>query len=333
LARRGPVIAALDVLHVSAFAGRRTVLRDVSLRVGDGALCAVIGPSGAGKTTMLRVAAGLADHEGAVLLDGVDVTHVPTHRRAVAMLFQEPRLFESMSAIDNVAYADRMRGVARRVRRTRAADLLDEVGLADRAEAKPAALSGGERQRVALARALSAAPSVLLLDEPLTALDAPRRAGLRSLIDRIRRTRNMTTLLVSHDVADAVALADRLAVMVDGALVQHDESQIVVDRPVSPTVARLTGNPNVLTDGPRCFTVRPERVVLGATGQLMPVTGVEPRLSHDLVAITSPWGPLWALVAPGSAPRPGDTVCVDVPDRACWTFPTVGPGPRIGGPS
>jgi ABC-type sulfate/molybdate transport systems ATPase subunit len=301
--------------------------------VEDGSSCALIGPSGAGKTTVLRVAAGLAEHDGHVSLDGVDVTRVPAHRRGVAMVFQEPRLFESMSALDNVSYADRMRGVARSVRHAKAAALLDEVGLGDRADDAPTTLSGGEQQRVALARALNATPVALLLDEPLTALDAPRRRELRMLIDRIRRTRRLTTLLVSHDVADAVELADRLAVLVDGALAQHDRSQIVLDRPVSPTVARLTGNPNVLVDGPRRFTIRPERVVLGATGQPMPVRSVEPRLSHDLVVLLSPWGPLSALVAPGSTHRPGDTVLVHLPEHACWTFPTSdGTSPTIGDP-
>src|SRR5688572_12054760 len=128
------------------------------------------------------------------------------------MLFQEPRLFDSMSVLDNVAYADRVRRVARTVRRAKAAALLDEVGLGARAGDSPVGLSGGERQRIALARALNASPRVLLLDEPLSALDAPRRAELRAVIDVMRRARRLTTLYVSHDLADAVALADDLAV-------------------------------------------------------------------------------------------------------------------------
>ena len=302
-------------------AGDRAVLRDVALRVDDGSLCAVMGPSGAGKTTLLRVAAGLVDHEGAVFVGDADVTRLPAHRRGVAMLFQEPRLFDSMSVLDNVAYADRVRGVPRSVRREKAAVLLDEVGLATRIGDRPAGLSGGERQRIALARALNASPRVLLLDEPLSALDAPRRAELRAVIDSVRRTRRLTTLYVSHDLADAVALADHLAVIIDGRVAQFDTPRMVLDRPASPAVALFTGNPNLLVDASATFTIRPEHVEFGGSGTRALVVRVDHRVTHDVVRLVSPWGALEAIRPPGVGPTPGDTVRVTLPVELKWYFP------------
>ncbi len=280
-----------------------------------------MGPSGAGKTTLLRVAAGLVAHEGAVFVGDADVTRVPAHRRGVAMLFQEPRLFDSMSVLDNVAYPDRVRGVPRAVRRDKAAVLLDEVGLAARIGDTPAGLSGGERQRIALARALNASPRILLLDEPLSALDAPRRAELRAVIDSVRRTRRLTTVYVSHDLADAVALADQLEVIIDGRVEQLDTPRMVLDRPVSPAVALFTGNPNLLVDGSATFTIRPEHVEFGASGTPALVVDVYHRVTHDVVRLDSPWGALQAICASGAGPTPGDTVPVTLPEELKWSFP------------
>lgn len=284
-------------------------------------MCAVIGPSGAGKTTLLRAATGLVPHSGHVLLGDHDVSTIAPHRRGIALLFQDPRLFDSMRVVDNVAYAARVRGVPRLRRHADARALLDEVGLADRASERPAGLSGGERQRVALARALTADPDVLLLDEPLSALDAPRRAEVRAVIDRVRRARNLTTVYVSHDLADAVDGADRLAVLIDGVLVQHDTPTTVLERPASAQVARLTGNPNVLVDGSIVFTVRPEHVGLHQPGEPATVTATERRVTHDLVQLDSPWGDLQALTAPGQAPLVGTWTTVALPERRRWRLP------------
>jgi putative spermidine/putrescine transport system ATP-binding protein len=329
MARRGAAIATLRLLDVGVHAGGRPTLRDVSLEVADGSMCAVIGPSGAGKTTLLRAAAGLVAHSGSVLLDGRDVSAVAPHRRGIAMLFQDPRLFDSMSVVDNVAYAARVRSVPRRRRGGEARALLDEVGLGDRADDRTAELSGGERQRVALARALTADPHVLLLDEPLAALDPPRRVEIRAVIDRTRRARSLTTVYVSHDLADAVDGADRLAVVVDGAIAQHDTPTAVLERPTTAEVARLTGNPNVLVDGSTVFTVRPEHVELDDVGLPATVTAVERRITHDLVRLDSPWGVLHAIVAPGRAPVVGARTAVTLPDRRRWRFPRAGASAQI----
>ena len=331
MAKRGAAIATLQLASIEVRAGERAVLRDVTLRIADGSLCAVVGPSGAGKTTLLRAAAGLVAHEGAVFVDDTDVTRLPAHRRGVAMLFQEPRLFDSMSVLDNVAYADRVRRVPRTVRRDKAAALLDEVGLASRAAEGPAGLSGGERQRIALARALNASPRVLLLDEPLSALDAPRRAELRAVIDSVRRARRLTTLYVSHDLADAVALADRLAVMIDGQIAQLDEPHAVLNRPASPAVALLTGNPNVLVDGSTTFTIRPEHVEFSNSGTPMGVVQVDRRVTHDVVRLDSPWGLLHAITPPGRAPPVGRTAAVDIAAARCWSFPPAHPAAERNG--
>ena len=322
-------MTTLRITEIGVRADARTVLRDASLEISDGSLCAVIGPSGAGKTTLLRAVAGLVAHSGRVFLDDRDVSSVAPHRRGVAMLFQEPRLFDSMTVLDNVAYAARVRRVPRAERCVNALALLGEVGLADRAHDRPAGLSGGERQRVALARALTAQPQVLLLDEPLSAIDAPRRAELRAVIDRARLTRRLTTLYVSHDLADAVASADRVAVLIDGAVAQDGTPTDLLARPASPQVAKLTGNPNVLVDGSMVFTVRPEHVELDATGTTSAVTAVERRITHDLVRLDSPWGVVHALVAPGSAPAVGTRTSVALPEHRRWTYPSgVAPSHR-----
>lgn len=306
------------------------MLRDASLEVGDGLMCAVIGPSGAGKTTLLRAVAGLIAHSGRVFLDDHDVSDVAPHRRRAVMLFQEPRLFDSMTVLDNVAYAARVRRLGRAERRAAALALLREVGLADRAHDRPAGLSGGERQRVALARALTARPQILLLDEPLSALDSPRRTELRAVIDHARLTRRLTTLYVSHDLADAVAGADRVAVLIDGTVAQHDTPTAVLERPATPQVARLTGNPNILVEGSTVFTVRPEHVQLDAAGPPATVISVEHRITHDLVQLNSIWGAVHALVAPGLAPAVGTHTSISLPERRRWTYPPgVAPSHRI----
>lgn len=220
-------------------AGGRALLDQVDLSVGRGRCCAVMGPSGAGKSTLLRAVAGLVQHDGSVRVGDRDLTGTPPHRRGVGLLFQQPRLFPTMSALDDVAYPLRVRGVSRARRRARAAELLDEVGLGDRLGARAHELSGGEAQRVALARAVCSEPEVLLLDEPLTGLDLPQRRQLVRLLSQVQRSRGLTWLVVTHDPSDAAALGDTIAVLEDGRLVQHDTVEVVTARPATPTVAAL----------------------------------------------------------------------------------------------
>lgn len=235
-------MAGLRCEDVGVTADGRVLLEGVTLAVDPGAACAVMGRSGAGKSTLLKAIAGLVDHGGRVSLDGRDLTGVAPHRRRVGLLFQQPRLFPTMRAVDNVAYPLRLARWPRDRRRVEAVRLLAEVGLADRAQAWPGELSGGEQQRVALARALCVAPAVLLLDEPLTGLDLPQRRELVGLLRRVRAGRDVTWLIVTHDPDDAAALGDTIAVLDAGRLVQHGPSGEVRSRPATDGVAALFGS-------------------------------------------------------------------------------------------
>jgi molybdate transport system ATP-binding protein len=220
----------------------------VELAVGDGELVVLLGPNGAGKTTLLRALAGLLPlEEGRVVLDGVvldDVAggaHVPTERRPIGFVFQDYLLFPHLSALENVAFGLRARGLGRAEARRRAADWLDRVGLAGQAGARPRALSGGQAQRVALARALVAGPRLLLLDEPLAALDATTRTALRHELRRHLASFDGARLLVTHDPLEAIALADRLVVLEAGRVTQAGTAEEVRSRPRSRYVAELVG--------------------------------------------------------------------------------------------
>jgi molybdate transport system ATP-binding protein len=214
----------------------------------DGEVVALLGPNGAGKTTALRVLAGLAPAGGSrVVVDGVTLadpvsgTDLPPDRRPVAVAFSDVRLFPHLSALDNVAFGLRARGERRRPARVRARAELDRVGLAAVAAARPAALSGGQAQRVALARALVTAPALLLLDEPLAAVDAATRATLRSDLAHSLRRRAGVTVLVTHDALDAMVLADRVVVLEGGRAVQEGAPAEVARVPRTDYVARLVG--------------------------------------------------------------------------------------------
>jgi molybdate transport system ATP-binding protein len=221
---------------------------DVAVEVGDGEVVALLGPNGAGKTTMLRAIAGLVPlHAGHVLVDdralddpGAGV-FVPSSRRPIGFVFQDYLLFPRLTALDNVAFGLRARGMGRSEARRRAAGWLGRVGLADHAGAKPRALSGGQAQRVALARALATEPQVLLLDEPLAALDARTRLHVRAELRRHLATFAGARLLVTHDPVDAMVLADRLVVVESGRVTQTGTTADVARHPRSAYVAELVG--------------------------------------------------------------------------------------------
>ena len=207
----------------------------------------MLGPSGCGKSTLLRAVAGLEPlDDGAVLADGVDLAGVPTHRRGFALMFQDGQLFAHLSVARNVAYALRVRRTPRARVAARVAELLDLVGLAGHADRLPGTLSGGERQRVALARALAVEPRLLLLDEPLSALDATLRERLAGELGAILRAAGTTALLVTHDHDEAFALADRLAVMRAGRVVQAGAIDEVWRAPVDEDTALFLGYARVL---------------------------------------------------------------------------------------
>ncbi|MCX3062956.1 ABC transporter ATP-binding protein [Streptomyces beihaiensis] len=222
--------------------GTTVALDGLDLTVRPGEFLALLGPSGCGKTTALRMLAGFEHPDsGAVLVDGEDVTGVPSHRRDAGMVFQSYSLFPHLDALDNVAFGLRMRKVRTAERRARAAELLDLVGLADKRERFPHQLSGGQQQRVALARALALRPRVLLLDEPLSALDAKVRLSLREEIRRLQQELGITTLFVTHDQEEALSMADRVAVMHAGRLEQCAAPAELYGRPATAFVAEFVG--------------------------------------------------------------------------------------------
>ena len=215
---------------------------DVSLRAAPGEVLALLGPNGAGKSSALRALAGLVPLTGGhVRLDGRDETTTAVEHRPIGMVFQDYLLFEHMSALDNVAFGPRCRGVAKARARARAAELLDDMGLSEHAHTRPRRLSGGQAQRVALARALAVRPRTLLLDEPMAALDASTRIDVRSRLRRLLEGFDGVTVLVTHDPLEAMVLADRIAVIESGRVVQEGTPAEVARRPRTAYVARLVG--------------------------------------------------------------------------------------------
>ena len=213
----------------------------VDLTVADGDVLAVLGPSGCGKSTLLRAIAGLEPAAGTVAWDGADLAGTPTHRREFALMFQDGQLFDHLTVARNVGYALRLRGADRRAVRAEVDDLLALVGLAGYADRLPRTLSGGERQRVALARSLAAHPRLILLDEPLSALDAGLRVRLGADLRRILVEAGTTALLVTHDQDEAFAVADRVALMRAGRIVQEGPVGEVWARPVDDQAREFLG--------------------------------------------------------------------------------------------
>src|SRR2546421_6228951 len=224
-----------------------TALDGLSLAMAPGELVALLGPSGCGKTTALRLVAGLEQADGGqVVIDGEDVTGQPTNKRDVGMVFQAYSLFPHMTAWQNVAFGLQMRKVGAAQRRRRSGEMLELVGLGGFANRFAHQLSGGQQQRVALARALAIQPKVLLLDEPLSALDAKVRVRLRDEIRRVQLDVGITTLFVTHDQEEALAIADRVGVMQSGRLEQVGPPTTIYGRPATPFVAEFVGLTNRL---------------------------------------------------------------------------------------
>ncbi|WP_171109238.1 MULTISPECIES: ABC transporter ATP-binding protein [Streptomyces] len=262
--------------------GSTVALDGLDLTVRPGEFLALLGPSGCGKTTALRMLAGFEHPDsGAVLVDGHDVTGVPAHRRDAGMVFQSYSLFPHLNALDNVAFGLRMRKVRTSERRSRAAELLELVGLADKGARFPHQLSGGQQQRIALARALALRPRVLLLDEPLSALDAKVRLSLREEIRRLQQELGITTLFVTHDQEEALSVADRVAVMRAGQLEQCAEPAELYGRPATAFVAEFVGTMSRVPG-----TLNGEDVEV--LGQRLPIDGPVPDGARDVDVLVRP---------------------------------------------
>ena len=298
------------------------IVDDVSFDVPPGERLAVLGPSGSGKSTLLRVAAGLQrPTTGRVLLDAADVTAVPPYRRGVGLVFQDAALFPHRDVAGNVGFGPRVAGLADEERRARVAEALELVGLRGTEQRDVTTLSGGEAQRVALARALATRPRALLLDEPLGALDGPLRLRLKDDLRALFERLSLTVVHVTHDVGEAFALGDRVAVLREGRLAQVATPEALWTRPADDWVARFLGMRNVVRDGDRAVVTRPEAV------------RVHP--GRDAVVVSADRdGPLVRLrvrrddgleleaVATGDAhPRSGDRVAVEIDPAGVFEVP------------
>jgi len=236
---------SLTLSGVSKRFGNVAALDNFNLEVGVGELVALLGPSGCGKTTALRVVAGLEHQDrGTVLVADKNISDVPAHKRNMGMVFQAYSLFPNLTVEENVAFGLQMRKVSKTVRLKKAHELLDLVGLDSQSKRFTHQLSGGQQQRVALARALAFEPEILLLDEPLSALDAQVRVNLREEIRRLQLSLGTTTLFVTHDQEEAMAISDRVGVMNEGVLEQIDTPDALYNKPASSFVAGFVGTMN-----------------------------------------------------------------------------------------
>jgi len=305
----------VELISVTKRYGGTLAVDGISSRIPHASYCCLLGPSGCGKTTTLRMIAGHeAITDGDILIGGQNVSNLPPVARGTAMMFQSYALFPHLNCLDNVAFSLKMRGVAKAERHQRAREFLKLVHMADYAMRLPAQLSGGQQQRVALARALITHPKVLLLDEPLSALDPFLRIKVREELKRLQRELEITFIHVTHSQDEAMAMADLMVVMEDGLIRQAGAPREVFERPVNPFIARFIGGHNVLPGPGGPIAVRADRCRLGPPGDDPHVSGrvsvVEYQGTMVRVAVTT---------------DPGDEVSALVPDELFHRQP-VQPG-------
>ena len=243
-AKRGTV----KLLKVQKLFGDVSAVDRIDLVIKAGTYCCLLGPSGCGKTTTLRMIAG---HEttssGQILIDSIDIGNLPPAKRGTAMMFQNYALFPHLNVLDNVAFSLKMKGVAKNTRRTSAIEMLERVQMEEFVNRQPSQLSGGQQQRIALARALITKPEVLLLDEPLSALDPFLRVRMREELRSLQRDLGITFVHVTHSQEEAMALSDLVVVMNEGKIEQMGNAQEIYNKPRSPFVARFIGGHNVIS--------------------------------------------------------------------------------------
>ena len=354
-------MSSISLRSLSKRFGEVTAVDRLDLELPEGELVALLGPSGCGKTTTLRMVAGFeTPTEGRILLGDRDVTRLPPERRDCGMVFQNYALFPHMTVAENVAFGLQMRGVAKAEANQRVTRILEKVGLKGMTGRRPRQLSGGQQQRTALARALVINPAVLLLDEPLANLDAKLREEMRFYIRSLQREFHITTLYVTHDQAEALVLADRIAVMIDGRLQQLGTPEELYRRPLNAAVAAFVGLTNLLPgrvvavkDGevdfespagllrgkgpgslssgaPAWLSVRPEDLGLhppdsGADGQNQVRGVVRERAFLGNIAdyrVEAPGDLLLRVqAAPSLRYAPGDEVTVSFPADVGWSLP------------
>ena len=247
--------------------GQVEVLKGLDLSVGEGEFITLLGPSGCGKTTILRIIAGLETADsGSVFMDGVDISAFEPEKRGVNMVFQSYALFPHMNVEQNIAYSLKLKGLPKVEIRKAVAKVLALVRLSGYEKRQPGELSGGQRQRVALARALINRPKVLLLDEPLGALDLQLRRQMQVELKRLQKQLGVTFVYITHDQEEALAMSDRIAVIRNGVIEQIDSAACVYKQPKTAFVAKFVGNANLFPHGDEYFAVREENVILTPGG-------------------------------------------------------------------
>ena len=299
--------------------GAVTAVDGVDLEIARGEFFALLGGSGCGKTTLLRLLAGFeTPNAGRIVIDGEDMAGVPAHRRPVNMMFQSYALFPHMDVATNVGYGLRREGVAAAEIARRVGEALSLVQLEGFDSRKPAQLSGGQRQRVALARALIKRPKILLLDEPLAALDRKLREGTRFELVRLQEQLGLTFIVVTHDQEEAMSMSTRLAVMNAGRIAQVGTPQDLYERPRTRFVADFIGRANLLERNGQWFALRPERIALAATGR-----GHEGRIvdiayegDRSIYRVALAGSTLIVSAPPTGALHRADTVWLDWPPEA-----------------
>ncbi|BFM25822.1 ABC transporter ATP-binding protein [Microbacterium sp. che218] len=293
---------AAEFVGVTQRFGDFTAVDHIDLAIPTGKLTTLLGPSGCGKTTSLRMLAGYTQPtSGRIMIAGTDATRLPPEKRGLGMVFQSYALFPHMSVAENVGYGLKLRKVAPTERKRRVAEALDLVGLGHLAASRPKKLSGGQQQRVALARAIAIRPTLLLLDEPLSNLDARLRVQMRAEIRRIQAETGLTVVLVTHDQDEALEMSDRMVLMRAGRIMQEGAPSEVFGAPANRFVAEFLGYENFVTDADGSLTtVRPEHLTLGASA----ASG----LSVDGVVTDVAYRGVDRLVTVETVDRAGETV-------------------------
>lgn len=326
----------------------RPAVEGFDLAVEAGSLTALLGPSGSGKTTVMKLIAGLiASDAGSITLGGRSILGLPPERRGVVMVFQNPLLFPHLTLAANVGFGLRMRGLPAPEVAVRVAEMLERVQLTGLGARSPLELSGGQQQRAALARALVLRPDLLLLDEPLSNLDPGLRDEMGALIRNLQRETGVTMLVVTHDQAEAVVLADSVALLLDGRVAQHARPEVIYRQPATLAVARFFGGVNFLAgqaaggvfqsaigalplppgtpDGGGWLTIRPEavRVGPGLEAREARVLGCSFLGSQSRITLSLGGVSFQVLTDPATASAllPGQTVGVTLPTEALWLVP------------
>jgi putative spermidine/putrescine transport system ATP-binding protein len=289
--------ADLELIHLTKRYGAATAVDSIDLKVPAGAYCCLLGPSGCGKTSTLRMIAGHESAtEGDILIGAANVTDLPPAKRGTAMMFQSYALFPHLSCVDNVAFSLKMKGVDRATRRNKAMEFLELVAMTPYAERIPAQLSGGQQQRVALARALVTNPQILLLDEPLSALDPFLRVRMRAELRRLQKQLGIPFVHVTHGQDEALALADLVVVMNKGRIEQTANPRDLFEKPATEFIARFLGGHNVIATPGGPVAVRADRMTVRRNGGgggnevrfVAAVRAIEYQGAHYQVALDHP---------------------------------------------